>query len=581
MGFIEKHFPLPHILRDEFKGYRVKNLQSDIIAGITVAAVALPLALAFGVASGATAAAGLVTAIIAGFVVGLFSGHGYQISGPTGTMTAVLIVVASKYGLEAIWVTTLLAGFIILLLAILNLGDLANFIPASVIVGFTSGVAAIIFIGQLDNLLGVKTPAAPNALLKLLNYFNGGFTPNLSTIFLGVLVILIMVFWPKKLNRRIPGSLIAMVVVTGLSVVGHMNVPTINTIPQNIILDQHLTLSAFPWDYVGSLVVPAFSVAALVVIEALLSGAAANRMPEAERKMVNNQHLYALAFGNLVIPFFGGVPVTSAFARTSMGLRSGAQTRVTSWVHSIILLLAVLLAAPLLSQIPLAVLAGVLAVTTWNMNAWREIKHIFGRRFKTAMLSFILTLVGTVVLDLTQAIILGVLLSAVVFIFRISQITIEQLPASAEKMLARGYTMKSEASKIMVIYVVGPLFFGTAATFDEEVTNLNGVRDIVLSMRTVPLIDTTGLRSIDQLVTRLERQGGKVYLSGLNKPVYEYLERSRLLARIGQESVHWSSLEAIIAADQYRASQVANTPVIAPEINKPSSATVSNMAPIG
>jgi len=563
MGFFEKYFPLPHILRDEFKGYGVDNFKSDLIAGITVAAVALPLALAFGVASGASAAAGLVTAIIAGFVVGALSGHGYQISGPTGTMTAVLIVVASKYGIGAIWVTTLLAGLIILLFAVLNLGDLANFIPASVIVGFTSGVASIIFIGQLDNLLGVKTPAAPNALLKLVNYFRGGFTPNLNTILLGVLVILIMVFWPKKLNRRLPGSLVAMVVVTGIAVVGHMGVPTIGTIPQNIILDQHLTVSAFPWDYVGNLVVPAFSVAALVVIEALLSGAAANRMPEAERKMVNNQHLYALAVGNIIMPFFGGVPVTSAFARTSMGLRSGAQTRVTSWVHSAILLVAVLIAAPQLSQIPLAVLAGVLAVTTWNMNSWIDIRNIFGRRFKTAMLSFLLTLMGTIILDLTQAIILGVLVSAVVFIIRISQITIEQVPVSSEKMLARGYTMKSDASKIAVVYVVGPLFFGTAASFDEEVENLNGVRDVILSMRTVPLMDTTGLRSIDQLVKRLERQGGRLYLSGLNRPVSDYLERSKLLYRIGQESVYWSSLEAIIAADQYRADEATNSPVMA------------------
>jgi sulfate permease, SulP family len=562
MELFEKFFPLPHILRDEFKGYGVNNFRSDVIAGITVAAVALPLALAFGVASGATAAAGLVTAIVAGFLVGALSGHGYQISGPTGTMTAVLIVVASKYGIEAIWVTTLLAGLIILMLAILNLGDLVNFIPASVIVGFTSGVASIIFIGQLDNLLGVKTPAAPNALLKLFNYFKGGFTPNLNTLLLGVLVILIMVFWPKKLSRRLPGSLVAMVVVTGLALVSHMGVPTIGTIPQTIILDEHLTLTAFPWAYVGDLVIPAFSVAALVVIEALLSGAAANRMPEAERKMVNNQHLYALAAGNLIMPFFGGVPITSAFARTSMGLRSGAQTRITSWVHSFVLLLAVLLAAPLLSQIPLAVLAGVLAVTTWNMNSWIDIRNIFGRRFKTAMLSFLLTLIGTIVLDLTQAIILGVLVSAVVFIIRISRIAIEQVPVSAEKMQSRGYTMQSDASKIMVIYVVGPLFFGTAASFDEEVQDLSSIRDVVLSMRTVPLMDTTGLRSIDQLVNRLERQGGKVYLSGLNKPVYDYLERSRLLARIGQESVHWSSLEAIIAADQHRAKQVTSEPQV-------------------
>ncbi len=555
MGFIQKYFPLPQILREEFSNYSAGTFQLDVVAGITVAAVALPLALAFGVASGATAAAGLVTAIIAGFLVGGLSGHGYQISGPTGTMTAVLIVIAARYGIEAIWVTTFLAGLIILAFAILNLGNLANFIPASVVVGFTSGVAAIIFIAQLDNLLGVKTAAAPNALLKLVGYFKGGFSPNPNTVFLGVLVIVIMVFWPKRLNKRLPGSLVGMVVATAIAIGTQMNVPPIGTIPQTLILDQRMNFTTFPWSYVGDLVVPAFSVAALVVIEALLSGAAASRMPESKIKMVNNQHLLALAVGNLIIPFFGGVPITSAFARTSMGLRSGARTRVTSLVHSVILLAAVLVAAPLLSKIPLAVLAGVLAVTTWNMNAWPAIKHIFGRRFKTAMLSFVLTLMGTVILDLTQAILLGVLVSALVFIFRISQVVIEQLPVSAEKMLARGYAMKTEASQIMVIYVVGPLFFGTAAIFDDETENLKGIRDVVLSMRTVPLIDTTGLRSIDDLVMRLEKQGGRVYLSGLNKPVHDYLQRSGLLMRMGQESVHWSSLEAIIAADTYRAGQ--------------------------
>lgn len=546
------YFALPHILREEFQGYSTASLRADLTAGVTVAAVALPLALAFGVASGATAAAGLITAIIAGLLVGGLSGHGYQISGPTGTMTAVLIVLASRYGIEAVWVTTFLAGLIILALAVLNLGDLANFIPASVISGFTSGVAAIIFIGQLDNLLGVKTPSTPNALLKLAGYFQGNLNINPNTLTLGLLVIGIMVFWPKRFNRRLPGSLVGMVIVTGIAIAFQMDVPTIGTMPKTLILDEHLSIASFPWPILGDLIVPAFSVAALVVIEALLSGAAASRMPEAQSKMVNNQHLLALAAGNLVIPFFGGVPVTSAFARTSMGLRSGAKTRVTSWAHSVVLLLAVLLLAPLLSRIPLAVLAGVLAVTTWNMNAWTEIRYIFGRRFKSAMLAFLLTLAGTVMLDLTQAIILGVGLSAVIFMFRISQITVEKLPVSVEKMRQRDYNMRSDVEKIVVVYVVGPLFFGTAATFDREMQDLGSARDLVLSMRTVPLIDTTGLRSLDLLMRRVEKRGGRLYLCGLNGPVEDYLRRSGLLALLQQESVHWSSFEAIIAADQHQ-----------------------------
>src|SRR5260221_727578 len=246
---------LVQIWRDEFRDYSLRTLQLDIVAGITVAAVALPLALAFGVASGETAADGLVTAVIAGSVIGVLSGAGTQISGPAGTMSAVLIVIASRYGLPAIWLTTLLAGFIILGLGLLRLGYVANFIPASVIIGFTSGVAAIIFIGQIDNLLGVKTPASTNALLKLFQYFQGGFVPNQATVLITSMVILIIVVWPKQLGKRIPGTLAAIVIVTGIVDVFHINVPVIGTIPQTIVLSEHLSLDNIPWELTGSLII--------------------------------------------------------------------------------------------------------------------------------------------------------------------------------------------------------------------------------------------------------------------------------------------------------------------------------------
>src|SRR5689334_12095881 len=230
-------FKLLQVWRDEFRDYTAQSFRRDLLAGITVAAVALPLALAFGVASGATAAAGLVTAIIAGFVIGGLGGAGYQVSGPTGAMSAVLIVLASRYGLQGVWVASLLAGVMILLLGIFNLGQIVNFIPTAVIAGFTSGIAVIIFVGQIDNLLGVHTAAADNTVVKFIHYFQFNYTPDWAAVGLSLLVIAIMIFWPKKWGLRFPGSLLALIVATLLVTLLKLAVPTIGSIPQTLLLD--------------------------------------------------------------------------------------------------------------------------------------------------------------------------------------------------------------------------------------------------------------------------------------------------------------------------------------------------------
>src|SRR5574341_2233311 len=236
-------FPLPGLLKREFAGYNFAAFRADLLAGITVAAVALPLALAFGLASGATAPAGLITAILAGLLIGGLGGAGYQISGPTGAMSAVLIVLASRYGLEGIWVAGLLAGIIILLLGIFDLGQIVNSIPTSVIAGFTSGIAVIIFIGQIDNLLGVQTAAAENTLVKLGGYFRFDYTPNLQAVGLSALAILVMVLWPKKWNARFPGSLLGLILATAAAILLHLDVPRIGLIPRSVVLDTRLTLA--------------------------------------------------------------------------------------------------------------------------------------------------------------------------------------------------------------------------------------------------------------------------------------------------------------------------------------------------
>ncbi len=539
------------IWRDEFRGYNTQVFRRDLLAGVTVAAVALPLALAFGVASGATAAAGLVTAILAGFIIGGLGGAGYQISGPTGAMSAVLIVLASRYGVEGVWIAGVMAGALILLLGVFNLGQIVNFIPSAVIAGFTSGIAVIIFIGQIDNLLGVTTEAAENALVKLTHYFRFDYAPNLAAVGLSALVILIMIFWPKRFNARFPGSLLGLIVATAVAILLKLDVPVIGSIPQTILLDQRLLPTNIPWEHVGELIMPALSIAALGSIESLLCGAVAGRMTGV--KLSSNQELIAQGLGNIVIPFFGGVPATAAIARTSVAIKSGGATRIMSIVHSITLLLAALVLAPVISQVPLAALAGVLAVTAWRMNEWGEIREIFHRRFKSAMFAFVSTLIATVALDLTQAIILGVGLSAMIFVFQSSQAKVTFAPVSVEKMRADGYEMQYDADRILVVYITGPLFFGTVNTFNTVLENLNENQDIILSLRTVPLLDTTGISAIENLLRQFESEGRRVYLSGLTDPVRAYLERSGVIHHLGENRVFWSAYEAIMAADHYRA----------------------------
>ncbi|MFS8581527.1 MAG: SulP family inorganic anion transporter [Limnochordales bacterium] len=539
--------------RDEFSGYNLRLFQRDLLAGITVAAVALPLALAFGVASGATAAAGLVTAVIAGIVIPALGGARFQISGPTGAMSAVLIVVAGRYGLEGVWLTGVLAGLMIILMGVLKWGQVINFIPSAVITGFTSGIAVIIFIGQIGNLLGIDTPSAENALVQLWRYVELQQAPNGAALGVGLLVVVTMAAWPKSWGARFPGSLAGLIAATAAAALLQLDVPVIGDIPQTVLLDDRLRLGSIPWSRLGQLMGPAASVALLGAIESLLCGAVIERQTGA--KMDSVQELFAQGVGNMVVPFFGGVPATAAIARASVAVRSGAATRLTAIIHGFVLLAAALLLGPVISRVPLAALGGVLAVTAWRMNDWEAIRDIFRHRFRSEIFVFLLTLAATAVFDLTQAIVLGLGFSALIFVFQSSNSEVLHRPVSVEAMRRQGYDLLHDADRIVVVYVVGPLFFGTVHRFNMVLEGLDDAEDIILSLRTVPLIDTTGLRALDELIDRLEAEGRRVYLSGLARPVREKLERGGIIAKLGEERVFWSADQAIIAADRYRARQ--------------------------
>ncbi|NTW04165.1 MAG: SulP family inorganic anion transporter, partial [Oscillochloris sp.] len=542
--------PLFAGLQREFRSYQRAKFQQDVLAGITVAAVGLPLALAFGVASGADAASGLVTAILAGVIIGALGGASFQISGPTGAMSAVLIVLAQRYGLNGVWAASLLAGLFILLLGIFRLGRYIAFIPSPVIAGFTSGIALIIAIGQIDNVLGVTTPKADNALAKLIHYVTNPVLPDWHTLIVAGVVIATMLIMPR-FTKRIPGSLVGIVLATLLAHIAGWDIPVIGTIPRTILLENRLSFSEIPWAQLGELVVPAVSIAALGAIESLLCGSVGATM--SGKPFDSNQELIAQGIGNIIIPFFGGVPATAAIARTSVAIKSGAATRLTSIIHSLGLLISALALAPLIGQVPLASLGGVLFVTAWRMNEWETIHFFVHTRLKHAMTGFFVTMLATAALDLTQAILIGIAISAVIYLRQSAASTaVTQEPVDVQKLQLQGFPITATCPSIHVYYLTGPIFFGSVNTVLEAFETAGDYYSIIVSMRGVPLIDAMGVQAIRQIVEEHHARGGEVIMTALQPAVQEMFERTGLVELIDIKNIYWSSAHAIIDLHEKR-----------------------------
>lgn len=545
-----QRLPLIALLRREFRGYDRATFQRDLLAGVTVGAVSLPLALAFGVASGADAAAGLVTAILAGLLIGGLGGASYQISGPTGAMSAVLIVIAGRYGIEGVWVATLLAGLMLILLGLLRMGRYIAFIPSPVIAGFTSGIALIIAIGQLENVLGVTMPHGENALAKLFYLASNPVMPDWHTLTLAGVVVATMLLLPR-LTKAIPGSLVGMVLATLLSVALGWEVASIGAIPRTILLEQRLTFGEIPWQLMGELLVPAVSIAALGAIESLLCGAVGATM--SGKPFDSNQELIGQGIGNMCIPFFGGVPATAAIARTSVAIKSGAVTRMTSFVHSILLLLSALVLAPLLSYVPLAALGGVLLVTAWRMNEWESIHFFINTRLRHAILGFAITMLATAALDLTQAILIGITISAVVYVRQsATSTTVTSSTVKPQLLQDHGLPITAICPSIHVYYLTGPVFFGSVTTVLEAFATAKEYQSLVISMRGVPMIDVMGAQALHQIVEEQQARGGDVFFSALQPEVLSMFVRTGLFDLVGPRNIFWNSAHAIIELHEQR-----------------------------
>ena len=534
----------------EFKNYNGGKFKKDLMAGITVTAVALPLALAFGVSCGASAGAGIITAIISGLVIGALSGGSFQISGPTGAMSAILILLGQQYGLEGIWVASLIAGLILIVAGVFKLGKVVSYIPLPVITGFTSGIALTIAIGQLDNFLGVTTKTSDSAIIKVFNFVRGPINLNMYALLIGILVVAIMILWPKKWNAKVPSSLIGLIVALIVNMLFNLPVDVIGDIPQKLILDDRLTFAGINLESIKGLVVPAISIAALAMIESLLCGEVGKKMKG--ESFDPNRELVAQGIGNMIIPFFGGVPATAAIARTSVAIKSGAQTRLVSIFHSIFLLISMFVLAPIMSKIPLSALAGVLMITAWRMNEWENIKYMFTKRFKGSIMKFFITMMATIVFDLTQAILIGVIFASLLFMVKISNADIFISDVDEDK-LNRNISKNNTLGKTKVIYFTGPLFFGTVDKLRSEIESLEDAKVLILSMRGVPLIDITGIQALEEIMEELISNDCRLLLCGLQEGVKDTIEKSGFKDKIGEDKIFWSAVEAINYVEDNRA----------------------------
>ena len=530
-------------LKNEFKGYNAASLGKDLMSGITVAAVALPLALAFGVSSGADAAAGLITAIIGGIVISALSGASFQISGPTGAMTAVLITIVSKYQLQGVFIVSLMAGIMLLIAGICKLGKIISIIPMPVITGFTSGIAIIIALGQIDNFFGTHSEGE-SAIQKLISYGELGFSPNWQAVIVGLIVVAVMILWPKKWNAKVPSSLIGIIVAAIVSSLAGFEVAQVGAIPRTLFPETRLDLTAIDFSAIPSLISPAITIAALGMIESLLCGASASKMKD--ESFDADQELIAQGVGNILIPFFGGVPATAAIARTSVAIKAGCQTRLTGIFHAVGLLLSMFLLGGIMSKLPLSALAGVLMVTAWRMNEWHSIKYIFKNKFVSAILQFIITMVCTVLFDLTIAIVIGVAFAMILFIKSCITINVSTSKVENSKLTYSDSDVESANKGTTVVYITGMLFFANIDRLKELLAEVHPEETLILSMRGVAGLDMGGAKGLIEIIEDYRKENTKVLLCGLNDKVKETLLRTDVDKSVDENSIFWSVDRALL-----------------------------------
>lgn len=520
-----------------------RSWRRDVVAGLTVGVVALPLALAFGITSGLGAAAGVMTAIVAGLVAAVFGGSNVQVSGPTGAMTVVLVPIVAKLGADAVLVVAMLAGLMVLVAAVARAGRLLAFIPWPVIEGFTVGIAVIIFLQQVPTALGVAKPEGENtAVVAVRALARAGGPATVAALGLVALVAVIMVVAPR-IHRSVPGSLVAVVVATVIAQVLHLDVARIGALPASLPLPK---LPALAVNQLGDLVTAAFAVALLVAIESLLSAKVADGMTDVGRTDPDRE-LFGQGLANLASPLFGGLPATGAIARTAVNVRAGARTRVAALVHSLVLVLVIFLLGGLVGQIPLAALAGVLMVTAVRMVEFANVRSVL-RATRSDAVVFTLTCVATVAFDLIVAVEIGIAAAALLAlrnVARTASVESETYASTAE--VDDDVEAALLHDHIVAYRLDGALFFGAAQRFLTELTAVSDTKVVILRLPQVQVLDATGAQALGEIVTQLERRGVTVLLKGPRPEHLRVLQAVGVLDALAHEHHIFASFDDAVA----------------------------------
>ena len=551
------------MLLDSLKGYNRGMLMRDLLAGLIVGIVALPMAIAFAIASGVSPEVGLITAVIGGFVVSALGGSSVQIGGPTGAFIVIVLGIITEYGMSGLLVATLMAGILLVLMGLLRLGTLIKFIPYPIILGFTAGIAVTIFTTQINDLFGLGLTSLPKEFVPKWGVLLSSLgQTHWLTLAVGLGSIVIIQLTPR-LTKVIPGSLVAIVMMTILGYVlkTYCGITELVTIGDRYQISTSLPPLVAPelsWELVERLISPAFTIALLGAIESLLSASVADGVIGERHR--SNTELVAQGVANIIVPFVGGIPVTGAIARTMTNINNGGRSPIAGMTHAVVLLVTFLFLMPLMAYIPMAVLAGVLVVISYNMSGWRSVRaSLRGPKSDVAVL--VVTFLLTVIFDLTIAIELGLLLAMLLFMQRMVESTRILVSRGELELHASGddgHQGKSERltlpGGVEVYEIEGPFFFGIANRF-EEVTSVTQAAPPVriLRMRSVPFMDSTAVRNLGILVATSKRSGTRLILSGVNERVHSTLRATGLADLIG---------DTYICPDIHRALEVASVYIV-------------------
>ena len=542
------------------KTYTKADFMTDLMAGIIVGIVALPLAIAFGIASGVSPEKGIITAIVAGFIISFLGGSKVQIGGPTGAFIVIIYGIIQEYGIDGLMVATMMAGVLLILLGIFKLGTVIKFIPYPIIIGFTSGIAVTIFTTQIADIFGLdfKGEKVPGDFIgKWILYFHHFDTVNWWNVIVSVVSVFIIAITPK-FSKKVPGSLVAIILVTVgvycLKLYG--GITCIDTIGDRFSIKAQLPEAAVPaldWEAIKNLFPVAITIAVLGAIESLLSAAVADGVIGDRHD--SNTELIAQGIANFVSPIFGGIPATGAIARTMTNINNGGKSPVAGIVHAVVVLLILLFLMPLAQYIPMACLAGVLVIVSYNMSGWRVFKGLL-KNPKSDVAVLLITFFLTVIFDLTVAIEVGLVIACVLFMKRVMETTkisviTDEIDPNNESDLEVHEEHLMIPQGVEVYEINGPYFFGIATKFEEIMSRLGDRPKIrIIRMRKVPFIDSTGIHNLTTLCEMSQKENIHIILSGVNEKVHKVLEKSGFYELLGEENICSNINEALEVATQ-------------------------------